>query len=515
MLICVKCYNNGYLSKCYNFACAYCNNTKYFFREEKIMSNANGDSINVPQGNIVSSDVIIQIGLRLQKTYQPPKKRASQSAEEYQNNVVQASDFPIVVELALARGHNPLSNTFHYWKQDGKITVDDHYAPIMNWAQSKQPFTYETQVLGNESKLALEGIEPGDYVVRFTAMKRADQPARQAYFKTVLDAALAVGKSFDEALKLANDNADSKFATVAYGVVKYNELHYKSGNEWILNVYATPKGWIPGVTRAEVRAIRNGIKKLVGMPMPEERRRLGLDIDLHQVAQISASMPLQIASEGADVRDRYIRLEDQRRGLQSTLEDLPEGEAHTIVEQSRELLRGKVEDGEFEDPFPRQILEVPEDLVLEMPADATVPEDLGKFSIKEKDLSIKEDSDAVEYNERTISLENAIEVALRSGYKSTQAIDYAIRSLFGKQAIGDLNELELWNFSQYVLRRAIVYNTNLPIDVRLESVPEIALAVSKPKTVKDAGAFIHNLLKTTTSSGKRMQRLVEQKVEAL
>lgn len=467
------------------------------------MSNGNGDLINVPQGQIVSSDIVNQIALRLQKTYQPPKKRNSQSAEEYQNNVVQASDFPIVVELAMARGHNPLSNTFHYWKQDGKIAVDDHYAPLMNWAQSKQPFTYETEVLSDTEKSKLEGIEPGDYVVRFTAVKRADQQARQAIFKIVLDAALAIGKPIEESLSLANNNADAGFATVAYGVVKYAELHYKSDNKWILNVYATPKGWIPGVSRAEVRAIRNGIKKLVGMPMPEERRRLGLDIDLRQVAEISASMPLQIASEGADVRDRYIHLENQHRGLQSTLEDLPEGEAHTLAERSRELLRGKVEDGEFEDPFPRQTLEVPEDLVLETPADATVAEDLGKFSIREKDEG------QLEYDERTISLENAIEVALRCGYKSPQAVDYAIRSLFGKQTIGDLNELELWNFSQYVLRRAIVYDTNLSIDVRLERVPEIVQSVSKPKTVKEAGTFIHGILTTATSSGKKLQRLTE------
>lgn len=499
------------------------------------MSN-NGDLITVPQGEIVSTDIVNQIALRLQKTYQLPKKRSGQTDAEYQQSVVQTDDFPIVVELAMAQGHNPLSKTFHYWKQNGNIMVDDHYAPLMNWAQSKGAFTYETETLGEAEKVALEGVEANDYVVRFKAMRRADQGSRQILFKTILDAAIQSGKDLESALSIAEATADRKFAVVAYGVVKYNELHYKSGNEWVLNTFATPKGWLPGIGRAETRAIRNGIKKMVGMPMPEERRRLGIEISMPELAQIAAEMPPQIAAESADVRERYMRLEAQNRQLQAIVEALPTGELSVIAADNNDLLYGKREEDVIGEEVPMAtkeqtlafvhgMYEKPtdpsgdygmanplgpgEDYEDAFPADfaedAPQPENAGDGSLESARLAQEE------YNNRTISVPDALRIALLSGYKNPEAVDYAIRSLFGKKNIGELNEIELWNFSQYAQRRAILYNTNLPIEYRLSQIPEIESSISKPKTVKDAHAFIHNILKTLTGNGKKLNRLQVEK----
>lgn len=459
------------------------------------------NSITVPQGQIASLDIVKQIAFRLQKTYQPPKKRSNQSEEEYQKQVIQPDDFPIVVELAMAQGHNPLSKTFHYWKQDGKIAVDDHYAPYLNWAQSKNPFTYTTEELSDEEKATLEGVEKGDWVVRFKGIRRADQPHRQQYFKTILDTAIAGGVEFEKALEIADRKADERFCVQANGVVKFEELHYKSGNQWIFNQYATPKGWIPGLTRAEVRAIRNGIKKMMGVPTPEERRRLGMELDMREVAQLAANVPIEIVEQG--VAPEYMQLEaNTSNGIkrhQEEIADMTPEEIKELREKRIELLRGKKDDTPIGEESEEALVQ--EELPFTDPLEITDGEIVDMEAI------------ALEYESREVSFEVAREAVLNS-YKSEVALGKVLKSLFGIENLIELSEkgpIWLWNFYQYTLRRDILLNVNIPIEQRLKAIPEIADPANPtpPKTLTDAKPFLHNTLKVLCENNKKMRRLNE------
>lgn len=456
--------------------------------------NGNVNLIQVPQGEIIPSELNREIALRLERTYKPPKKRDDQTKEQYENSIVLPADFPIVVELAMAQGHNPLSKTFHYWKQDGKIAVDDHYAMMLNWAQEKCPFNYTVhQATDGEKKDA--GLDKEDCWAHFRAIRRADQDSYQDYVRLILEQAKGYGMPFEQALELAEKRADEKFAVLAEGVVKRNEYMYqdRQSKQWKVNSYATPKGWLPGVSRSESRAIRNGIRKMVGMPMPHERKRIGLDVTPQQLAQL----PAEVMDERQEVVEHYLRLQAATEAAVIGREGLPIGEAEVMGKARVELMRGEVEDGEFEEPFTTEEI---------------LREALGKeaeFTVVVSDNEVVDEKEVASepQEERTVTAEEVLQIALKCGYKE-DGVKFALKEFFGKTEMDKLNDVELWNFAQYALRRRILNNTNAKPDERLSAIPEIVSAKDKPKTIKEAGPFMHQLLKTLTANGTKFNRLI-------
>lgn len=456
--------------------------------------------IDVPQGRMESTQNVKIIASRLKRTYVPPKRLDDMSDAQYRAIAILADEeFEVVVELAMAQGHNPLSKTFHYFKMDNKIFVDDHYAPLMNWAQKTAPFNYFTKVLGADEKSKIAGIEAGDVVVEARGIKRADESNRQSYFKTILQTAAAGGVDFDKALEIAERKADERFMTVATGVVKYSEFHFKNGN---INPYATPKGWKPGEGRAEVRAIRNLIRRLVGYPTPEERKRLGLADTPQEVLKLAASVPAEIVDQG--VAEEWMQLEavtqkhhDERaeRHANMTPEEIAAERADRI-----NLLRGKPETGIGED----------EEVMVETVVVVTNEEELEAVLDGEGKTNEFIAADE-EYESRGITVEEAGPIILRSYRNSEEGVGKALEALLGLKSLKEVNDYSpiwLWNFYQYVLRRDILNNVNIPPADRLAAIPEIdPKREGAPKTIKEAGPYLHELLKTLCANNKKMQRL--------
>ncbi len=272
-------------------------------------------------GSMVKREMVEAIAVRLQKTYTPPKK----------GEIILPEEFVTVVELALARGYMPLGGGFEYWKYRNEIFVADHYATWVNWAQKLEPFTLvkELDIVEKQYWRCTAIIIKSEVMDRY-------REAKEEMFR------LLVGADIKplEALQIAKQEARENYAIIGTGQVLWSEVYYDDGN---LIKGKTPRGWTPGVTRAEVRSVKNAIRMAYGVPTPGEIHSLMLNETKALEAQ--AEMPMSIVEAPAEVRDRYLQLTemadqepDRKRFLKNVdimrgpVDDTPIGEEEDIVE---------------------------------------------------------------------------------------------------------------------------------------------------------------------------------------
>lgn len=239
-------------------------------------------------------DMIKELARRLEATYIAPKKP---------EDTIIGKEFETIVELALADGHNPLSRTFYYWKFRGKLAVTGAYTNLVNWSQKIEPFTITSEMLSiGSSKNKV------NFHCRTWLLKRGDQTAYNERMKLVLGARQE-GEPIVEFMKEATRFA-RELCFMGEGVVEWSEVFYPDGK-----TSEQVKGWVPGETRAQRRALKNAIRQAFGEPTPGERRALSL-VALSEAKRYLA-VPKIVADAGQS--RTYLEIEDKIRESQEEI----------------------------------------------------------------------------------------------------------------------------------------------------------------------------------------------------
>lgn len=426
----------------------------------------------------VSRDLVVAIGKRLELTYQRPKRKKGMSDQDYAEFCVQPHEFPTVVELAFAQGFNPLSKFFQYWKQKGQIQTMEHYTPLINWAQKLEGFTLETGGVEDEKLRKSLGSER-DFMFFAKITKDKDKDSYQRLLESILKQALGAGLEFDEALKKADEFATAKYCIVAYGVCEYSEVFYEDSGKQKYG--ATPPGWVPGVTRAEIRAVRNTIKRAYGMPTPQEWWEMSFGkLDTQSVIESMAELP-----EGRD----YDNYADEVIGNMARTKEIKAETAQMTPEEQREqflrnvnLMRGPADEGA-----------IGEDVVE------------GEFTEDEEEAFITPDPSR--------SLEETKAELVKHGYADDRfedgdtLHDKLSRSVHMLQ-IGELDQLQRHNLIQYAARANVLKSKHnndgesMTVARRLPLVPEFAASDDPPKTLKDALKTLKDMVVEATNTGE-------------
>lgn len=445
-MICVKCYDGGKIIPVKN-RCPICGNGKFFIRKEKLMANrAEPEVMDVPrQDQIVSTRIVEMIAERLRLTYSPPKSGEA---------ITTIEEFCLVVEKALAKGYHPLAPGFHYWKQGGKIYVEDHYATWVRWAQPIDPFPVNPVTIEDES----------GWTCTVTIIKRSDRDKYQEAKTTLLKVLLDAGVDYKEAIGVADEEARQSYATARTGFVPRREVYGKDSNgKEYPKTGATPKGWTPGVTRAEVRAIKNAIRAAFGVPTPADIRALifrDLDISQERALELAATMPEGIASESGNIRERFLRLQASHDKNKEEIDKMSPEELHRSAQEGSRIIRGPEEkDGEGIGDDWKDVIEQDALVVL-------------RDAIDEQELS---------------DLREEAEGALDAAGIAEGNWQSLFQAIFGIDDLTHLDEIELKNLMQYLTRFSILKSGKLKDAV--EKIPEIEGAKSKAiagKMLKDA-----------------------------
>ncbi len=358
-LICVKCYDNNKISIVSGNNCPICSNNKYFFRKENIMATENKDIMTIPRGDIVSRNVIRAIAARLEMTYIPPG-----SGERIINDTENdgKNEFCTVVELALAMGYHPLAPGFHYWKQKGQIRVDSHYTTLLRWVEKIDPVR-----LNFETKTIKEGDGAGWECTCFL-LRKSDREEYHKAYREMLKLLIEAKVNAEEAMKLTKGELAPRFMSKATSFVSRDEVYSfdKKEKKEKLKFGSTPRGWVPGITRAEVRAARAAIKKAFGLPTPSEIRDLmfeELGIPQKQALQFAVEMPDEMAGQPPYIQEKYLKLQAETEKHTQEMASLSPEERHRQAQETRDIMYPVHEDGIGDDKEEDEV-QIPKDIML-------------------------------------------------------------------------------------------------------------------------------------------------------
>lgn len=293
---------------------------------------------------MLPTEVINSLAAKMQMRYRPPKDGKPE-------DIIQPDEWPTVVQMAIHNGFMPLSSDFHFWKNGGVITVTEHYAFLMNWA-SKQGRFRLVYHQWDEKEKEENGVAMDNFVVSAYMITPDQEKFVQERFRTTLNTLLDHGVGDNRAIDLAQ-LASVKLGSSAHAVVNFTEVFYwkkdrgnvQYDNPPRLNPYLTPKGWIPGWTKAEKRAMVNLIRRTFGEPTPIERYELSMVAMKQSV--IAATAPDDIVN--ADQVDQYIKVVEQNDDANEGVSILlPRG----FDKKKRvDILRGPKEEGIDFDPI--------------------------------------------------------------------------------------------------------------------------------------------------------------------
>jgi hypothetical protein len=479
---------------------------------------------------ILPETMVERLASLLRAQYKPPKRRNNETDEQYALRVVQPEEFEQIIYMAYAEGHNPLSKSFHYYKMNGALTVQDHYANLVAWGQSVEPFNYRFERVSGPTKSKEGTINAASFVVRCIVVKRADQGAYREFYRMILDSLLGARVDADKAIEQATSQVDQRFASVGEGVVEFGEVYYENGKE----IYgATPKGRTPGWWKAEKRALTDALNKSHGMIPAAARFQMSFgNVDVERLPAYINGIP----ADDTEFSERYVRLEAENDRLQRENENLTVEERKARRGKNVEMMRQPKDEDDWldeatvdppeeeEDPFPPTGDDVVEGEISEIVSGVdgegnpvAKTSDLDKLSgpisgASGSGLTAEEVLEAYGYKGNVGSAKN---VLLRFGYKGEVSMNGLLASIFGPRStvndIEKLTSIQLANMFGYAERRSMLEDSRLgSVDERLESIPEIATATpeGRPKTIKDAKAYLKQVAVVFISNGKVLKPLV-------
>lgn len=470
-MICVKCYDQGRITYA-AVRCQACGNNKVFVRKDKMMTNAlvKQEVMDIPDlphpSQIFNHEIIMAIAVRLQMTYSPPKTGEKIDTIE---------EFCLVVEKALAKGYHPLGDGFHYWKQNGEIEVADHYATWVRWAQGVDKFAVNPVTVEDNN----------GWLCTVTIVRGSDTEKLQAAKIETLTALTNGGMKVEEAIKIAEESALKIYATVRTGYVEKKDVYGVNSSTGETFIKNTPKGWTPGVTRAEVRAIKNAIRAAFGVPTPADIRQLifrDLGIEQERALELAATMDPAIAKLPAYLRERYIKLQAFHE------QEVPDDGLSR--EERIALLRGpdfSKEPGIGDDP------------VIVSPSLSSIRQGEDAIEVLQ---SAADEQELQELRDEAGAAAAILEIKMDDRQK-------LIESLFKKSSLLDLNEVELENLVQYLARFSLLkFSDNLSETIKL--IPEVGNAEDK----KIAITRLKQVVRDLSESGEVLPDLEVEKENA-
>lgn len=245
------------------------------------------DAIVAKQTGMPPSRAIEAIALRVEKMH----AAAIASSQE----PVTHADVVLVTEVAIGMGHNPLSKDFHFWKFRGQMQIADHYAFMVGWAKSIEDFRDVSEV-----KLHQDGDNPLGWYWEATVclIRRGQDEHYSRMYSTTLRELISAGIDRLEAIDLAKKAALGEFAP-AVAQYEWSRAMKKNNQtgEWYADKNATPAGWVPGATRAYIRALRAAIRHSYGTPSQVERMNYGR-INLVKLMQAIDDIPVNMEPIG-------------------------------------------------------------------------------------------------------------------------------------------------------------------------------------------------------------------------
>jgi hypothetical protein len=401
---------------------------------------------------IVPVDIVKELARRLEATYvQPSDVKA----------VILPKEFETVVELAIADGHNPLSKTFYFWKYNNKLFITGAYTNLVNWAQKIEPHTVTYEMISVGRKEQWNTPPRTDFLCRAWLLKRGDQQAYQERFDSIMKYRQP-GESLVEIIKQAKVYAQ-ELCFMGEGLVKWDEIFY--GNSG--NIIEQPKGWVPGETRAQRRALKNAIRQAFGEPSPGERKALSLAAVFE--AKRFMSVPKEVVRAGQ--ASKFIEAEN---------------EWDSFKERTAEEAREKG---------------VPEPIIIHEKRLKNVEAMRGFDSIRDDILGDAEE--AVFEEQKPFDFTTRMDAV---GYGSDTKIKKLSKALFQKGGIEELSELEKWNMYQWAIRRQLLVDGE-GLDAResILLIPE--LIEYKGDKLVEARNLLNGIVREMTATDRKLKEL--------
>lgn len=444
----------------------------------------------------------------------------------------------LVAEIALARGHNPLSvgKSFHAWKDNfGKVCIQDHFAAEETWAQSKEKFRAIYHDLDETEKAAV-GISAKDYACACTILRASYEHLYQERYNSILNAAIIAKVPFDEALKIAEREA-LKIGVTHIGRVKYEEVFSEDGKVK-KGGGGDLVGWLPGVTRSHVRALRGAIHQVYGTPTFAEMARLGLKSTAEDMPEILAEMPDEVARLPQPLQQKWVNLDERRRENDESEEMLkkmlgPEKYAiysHHRQQKNTTLMRGEVlVDDWLDEKKPLGPSEVDDLMNEDNPQVSALEDELANEALSLggvvappvtdavfsfEDLPIMPDEIASPKDDVGVAMSiGDVKSAMAPVYPNSDTQLKVVKAIYGDEVKWeDLTQPQLWNVKEYSKRMFILHKqTSISVAERLAKIPEVVwvnteLVGAEPITTLDGAK---DMLKGTVREMGRVKKLAE------
>lgn len=452
----------------------------------------------------------------------------------------------LVAEIALARGHNPLSvgKQYHAWKDNhGKVCIQDHFAAEETWAQGKEKFRAIYHDLDETEKSAM-GISVKDYACACTILRASYEHLYQERYNSILNAAIIAKIDFSEALKVAEREA-LKIGVTHIGRVKYEEVFDETGKVKKGAAGDLP-GWLPGITRSHVRALRGAIHQVYGTPTFAEMARLGMKSTAEDMPEIIAEMPNAIAKESKSVQQKYIQLvesNNERNRVDQEIRNVLGEDGYKEFTQKRHEknaleMRGEVlADDWLDEKNPTVHIKIderkaPDDVVTVQKEDISIEpnpqaealeDELANEALSLGGVAAKPETTVAGSLDEAFPPEPAknddvgvamsigdVKMAMSPLYKTTNVQLDVLHSIFGPEASFEtMSQIQLWNLKEYS-KRAIILHEEIEIAVpeRIAKIPELAeVKTESPMTLDFAKDYLKQAVREL-GSGKEMKELV-------
>lgn len=369
---------------------------------------------------------------------------------------------------------NPFRGEIYAAVIRGKLVFVDGYKLLVRWARRQCNYTDFYVEWDNERKVK-EQLTAND--IGFTCyILRDDQ-------KHIVKDFVSMGATFQEAY--------DRVAFSASGVVTKREDMTTNNNTY----NQPPKGWT-WADVAKKRALKNALNLSHGAPSPSEISKESWMVD--NTETIDADWQnIPEFEQDPEVKARYAKLSALTRNVVESQATMTLEQKLDQLAQNTELLRGQPENGigepfdETQDAAEEPVL-VTEDFFDETPL-SPIPD----FSPPPK----------------WYTHDQAKEAILAIAYDTESTLNLALKTLLNKDSLDQLNEIELWNMVEYVKRRALLKDTTLgSAPQRMMLIPEIKDLKEKPDTLREAGEFMHNVLRLLCSNGKTFRQLTPDAV---
>lgn len=426
--------------------------------------------VSVGTGSLQTTSTIAQIAMRLKKIYPQP------SNPRYQLDEV---DIIVVVETTLAMGLNPLAvgKEYHAWKgTKGELVIMRHYTLLNNWAQAKEPFSIRYEHWDRKKK-EIAGLPANDFVCMAFLLKRSDEEAYQKRYAMVLKPMLDSKIDAKVAIAAATQEA-GKVEMPAIGRVKNSEVYTDDGKVKYGGA-GDITGWIPGKSRAEIRAMRNAIRRSYGEPTAQDMFNIAHQSAAEagmlpeQLPDMISGMPEEISIEPAEIQERYLALEAENKRSQEELDKLTDEEKKQANKERVDLMRGE------EEAFPIAVE------FREEPTEDTEEPTMGQIR----------------------------QILVNHGYKTT-AIQHSLTTKLFDTKLEDMSWLQVNNLLAYAQRANIIKTQfgpdgeELSVEDRLNNVPEIAaIERGRPTTLKAGKAFVVDLVRRATAENVKLEMI--------